>query len=92
VEGWVVTTGAVVSSEVSSWAEVASGADVAVRVMDEVIWLPSSWGQVLTFGGLNRGLFDSLEGKTFDGSDSNKSNELEHFYKFIIKTNFLIND
>ena len=64
---------------VDSRAEVASSADVTVRVMDEVIWLPASWGQVLTFGRLNGGLFDGLEGDTFDGGDSNKSKELEHF-------------
>ena len=64
---------------VDSRAEVASSADVTVRVMDEVIWLPASWGQVLTFGRLNGGLFDGLEGDTFDGGDSNKCKELEHF-------------
>ena len=34
---------------VDSWAEVASSADVAIWVMDEVIWLPASRGQVVLF-------------------------------------------
>ena len=34
---------------VDSWAEIASSADMAIWVMDEVIWLPSSRGQVILF-------------------------------------------
>ena len=61
---------------VDAWAEVASSADVAVRVMDEVIWLPSSWGQVLL--GFNGRLLHSIDRDTFNGADGNEGKELKH--------------
>ena len=61
---------------VDAWAEVASSADVAVWVMDEVIWLPSSWDQVLF--GFNRGLLHGIDRDTFNGADGNEGKELKH--------------
>ena len=61
---------------VDAWAEVASSADVAVWVMDEVIWLPSSWDQVLF--GFNRGLLHGINRDTFNGADGNEGKELKH--------------
>ena len=34
---------------VDSWAEIATSADMAIWVMDEVIWLPASRGQIVLF-------------------------------------------
>ena len=64
-----------------SWAEIATGADVSVWVMDEVIGLPSSWGQVFLLSGYNGRLFNGLEGQSIDARYCNYSNEsFEHFY------------
>ena len=59
---------------VDTWAEVTSSADVSVRVMDKVIWLPASRDQVFLGGGL----FHSINGDTFDGTDSNEGKEFKH--------------
>ena len=75
-----------------SWAEVATGADVSVWVMDEVIRFPSSWGQVFFLSRFNGGLFDRLKGHGLDGCDGNDGNkgfDSVHIY-FIIKINHFV--
>ena len=70
-----------------SWAEVATGANVTVWVMNKVIWLPSSWGLVVLFHLLALGsrfllnvLDNSDSGSVADKGDDSDGDERFHFY------------